>query len=418
MHILVLGAGLAGITSAWYLRAKGYRVTVIERQSGPAQETSYANGGQISASHVEPWANPAVIKKLVKWIGREDAPLKFTPRADMAQWRWGAQFLANCTHFAVRDNARQLAALTAYSHASLKALVDELALSYHRQTHGILNFFVDEADFRAAAESTPALVRAGIKRRLVSVDEMLAIEPALVNIRHHLKGGVYASDDESGDAHQFCVALATAAAHAGVDFRYGMNITGAQMANRKLTGVRVETGGGLETIAADALVVALGSYTPLFTRPLGVDMPIYPVKGYSVTLPTTGYAGAPSVSLTDEARKLVFSRFGERLRVAGTAELAGYDPAINDKRCSAILARVKALFPESADFSKPIFWAGLRPATPNGLPVIGRTKIDNLYVNSGQGTLGWTLACGSGRALAEIVAGTPPALAFEFGGQS
>lgn len=414
MHVIVLGAGLAGLTSAWYLRAKGYAVTVVDRQSGPARETSFANGGQISASHVEPWANPAVIAKIVKWIGREDAPLKFSPRADVAQWRWAAHFLLNCTHFALRENARQLASLCAYSQASLHALVDELALEYHRETRGILNFFVEHADWQTAQLTTPALQRSGIQRRLVSVDELLAIEPSLAPIRSRLKGGVFAQHDESGDAHAFCVGLESACRKAGVVFVYNAKILGAQLAKDKLSSVRAEVAGHAEDLKADAFVVAMGSYTPLFTRPLGIDLPIYPVKGYSVTLPVIDPAGAPHVSLTDEAHKLVFSRLGNDVRVAGTAELCGYDTALQPARCDLLVQRVRQIFPLALDYAAPAFWTGLRPATPNGLPVIGRTRIDNLLINSGQGTLGWTLACGSGRALAEIVSGARPDLAFEF----
>jgi len=413
VKIIVLGAGVVGVTSAWYLADAGHEVSVLERRAGPGLETSFANGGQIAASHAEPWARPAVIPKLLRWLGREDAPLLFRPRADWAQWSWGLRFLRECMPGRFEQHSRALAGLAAYSRDSLRALRSRTGIRYDELARGILHFTTGERDFEALARHTEAMRALGVERQVKTAAECLSIEPALAYSEDRIVGGAYAPDDESGDAYRFTRELATLAARQGVTFRHGVAVEALESAGEFVSAVRAQDG---ERFAADAYVVALGSYSPLLLRPLGIRIPVYPLKGYSITLPLgpVEAASAPSVSLTDEAFKLVISRLGERLRVAGTAELAGYDVAVNEVRCAAILHRVRQLFPQLGAANVVENWAGLRPATPNNVPLVGRMGLRNLYLNTGHGTLGWTLACGSGRVLADLVAGRRPDVDFDF----
>lgn len=415
MEIIVLGAGVIGVTSAWYLAEAGHRVTVVERQPGPALETSFANGGQVSVSHAEPWANPEAPAKLLRWLWREDAPLKFRPRWEAAQWAWGARFLLECLPARTRRNAAAIAALARLSGASLRELRARTGIEYDQLARGILHVFTEPEDYEAARRKLPALTALGLRLELKSAAECVGLEPALAASRAPIHGGLYCPDDESGDARKFTEALAALAAQRGVAFRYGTRIEGLQTGSGRVTGVRVAAGGGSEVLGADAHVVCLGSYSPRLLAPLGERLPIYPVKGYSVTVPAG--EGAPVVSLTDEARKLVFSRLGDRLRVAGMAELAGYDLSLDPRRCALILDRVFELFPRAGDQAAAECWTGLRPATPGNVPAIGRSRrYENLYLNTGHGTLGWTLACGSARVLADRVDGRNPPIEFPWWG--
>ncbi|HWI34911.1 MAG TPA: D-amino acid dehydrogenase [Burkholderiales bacterium] len=409
MKILVLGAGVIGTTSAWYLAQAGHEVTVIDRHDAAGMETSFANGGQISAGHAEPWAKPAVVPKILRWLGREDAPLLFRPRADWAQWMWGLRFLAECWPGRFEHNTRVLSGLASYSRECLKALRHRTGIRYDELSRGILHFATNRADFDALAHHADEMRALGQVREVKSAAECLALEPALKDSCDRIVGGVYTPEDESGDAHKFTVELARLAAEKGVQFRVE-NIAGLEVRDREVRGVRLDAG----SASADAYVVALGSYSPLLLRPLGISLPVYPLKGYSITLPLAPGDGAPTVSLTDEAHKIVISRLGNRLRAAGTAELTGYDRSVNRVRCNAILRRIGELFPALGAINTVDRWAGLRPATPSNVPVIGRTRLRNLYLNTGHGTLGWTLACGSGRALADIVSGRKPDVEFRF----
>jgi D-amino-acid dehydrogenase len=406
MKVLVLGAGVVGVTSAWYLAECGHEVVVLERQSGPAMETSAANGGQISAAQAEPWAKPSVLPKILRWLGREDAPLLFRWRADPAQWRWALGFIAECLPGHFERNAIRLAALARYSREQLIALRAQTGIEYHCLQRGILHFSADMDEFEAMARHADAMIRRGADCRVLSGRECIALEPALGQSRVAIAGGVYAPSDESGDARRFTEALAARAAARGVAFRYGAAVDAIQIEAGRARGVRLADG---EAIAADATVVALGSYSPRLLAALNIRLPVFPLKGYSITVPLPADApGAPTVSLTDEAHKIVISRLGNRLRAAGTAELAGYDTTINRRRCEAIARRVRALFPALPIAGELEFWAGLRPATPSNVPIVGRTPVGNLFVNTGHGTLGWTLACGSGRALADLISGHAP----------
>ena len=412
MKIVVLGAGVIGVTSAWYLAAAGHEVTVVDRRDGAGLETSFANGGQISAGHAEPWAKPSALPKILQWLGREDAPLLFRPRLDLAQWRWGLGFLRECMPGRFERNARTLAGLAGYSRDCLRALRASIGIHYDELARGILQFATRQADFDTLAQQAEAMRAFGAGREIKTAAECLALEPALQHSEERVVGGIYDPRDESGDAHKFTGELARRCVAKGVAFRYGSRVERIDAIGGRVECVRA----GGERLQADAYVVALGSYSPLLLAPLGIRIPVYPLKGYSVTLPLgpAEAAAAPSVSLTDEAAKIVISRLGSRLRAAGTAELTGYDTSVNDSRCAAIVRRVRTLFPQLGAVAAVDSWAGLRPATPDNVPVIGRTRFPNLYLNTGHGTLGWTLACGSGRALADIVSGCKPEVAFRF----
>jgi len=389
MKVAVLGAGVVGVTAAWYLRQAGHDVQVLERREGPGLETSFANGSQISADHAAPWAKPGVPLQVLRWLFKEDAPLLFRLRADPAQWRWGLAFLRNCTAARFEANAARLRRLGVYSRNQLRALREETGLQYDQVSRGILVLYTEGRGFE------PGMKGPG---------ECVAIEPAVASLGDRLIGGRYYPEDESGDAYKFTAGLAKLCEAKGVKFEFGVSIEGLSVQNGKVHSVRTRT----SSIEADAVVLALGSYSPLLARPLGIDLPIYPLKGYSVTMPVKDPKAAWTVSLSDEAHKLVLSRLGDRLRIAGTAEMNGYNTEINPVRCEAILRRVEELFPGAGDASKAQFWTGLRPATPTNLPCIGRTKISNLFLNTGHGTLGWTHACGSGRIVADLVSGRRP----------
>jgi D-amino-acid dehydrogenase len=410
MKVLVLGAGVIGVTTAWFLSKSGHEVTVVERRDACAMETSFANGGQISVSHAEPWANPAAPLKVLKWLAREDAPLLFRLRPDLRQWLWGLSFLRECTPARTRHNIRQIVSLGLYSRATLQALREETGIQYDHLARGILHFYTSQSELDAAIEPARVMREHGCDIEMLGPDRCVEIEPALKNSKHLLAGGSMTTSDESGDAHKFTQGLARLAARRGVRFLHGRKIVGLERSGDRIDAVQLEDG----RLKADAYVVALGAYSPLLTRKIGVELNIYPAKGYSATVPVVDPARAYSVSLTDDEYKLVFSRLGERMRIAGTAELNGYSTELNEVRCRAILRRTEALFPGAADMSRAQFWTGLRPATPSNVPYIGATRYPNLYLNTGHGTLGWTHACGSGRALADIVSGREPEIDFGF----
>lgn len=415
MRVTVLGAGVVGVTAAWYLAADGHEVTVVDRQDGPALETSFANGGQISASHAEPWANPGAPWQVLRWLGREDAPLLFRPRADWRQWRWGLQFVLECLPSRTRRNTVQCLNLALYSRDCLRELRMATGIEYDHLERGILELCTEERDFAHAAATAEHMRRYGCDREVKSADQCVAIEPALAACRERLAGGIYTASDESGDAWRFTTELARRAAARGAAFRWRTEVAALAVDGKAMTGVRcVNERGEAETLTADGYVMALGSYSPLLLRPLGIAALIYPVKGYSLTIDVGQHRGAPTVSLTDRARKIVITRLGERLRVAGTAEISGYDTGLNAVRCQALLRRTFELFPDAGERDSAVFWAGLRPATPSNVPLVGRTRFPNLFLDTGHGTLGWTMACGSGRALADIVAGRDPDVDFKF----
>jgi D-amino-acid dehydrogenase len=415
MKVVVLGAGVIGTTSAWYLARAGHEVTVVDRQPEAGLETSFANGGQISVSHSEPWANPTALLKILRWLGREDAPLLFRPRADPGEWLWGVRFLLECLPARARHNTEAAFALALYSREQLRQLRHDTAIAYDALTSGILHLYEERREFEHASGEAGVLRARGLDLEIKTPRECLVIEPALQNSRVGIVGGVYAASDESGDAQLFTKNLSDLCRAQGVEFRFNVSVKSLEASRGAIGRVVIDDEAGIEeSLRSDAYVVALGSYSPLLLRRIGVSIPVYPVKGYSITLPLEPGSGAPRTSLTDHARKIVISRLGDRLRVAGTAELNGYDTEMNEQRCESLVKRCFEWFPNVGRAESAQFWTGLRPATPSNLPLIGQSRYRNLFLNTGHGTLGWTLACGSGRALADIVSGRNPEPEFGF----
>ena len=413
-RVLVLGAGILGVHTAYFLRQRGYEVTVVDRQPGPALETSFANGSQISVSQSDPWASPHAPLKVLKWLGKEDAPLLFRLRMDVNQWRWGLRFLYECLPSRAEHNTLQAMRLSEYSRRTLQMLRKETSIQYDHAEAGIMMIHSNKQSFDDAAEAAQLLIRNGERRDVLSVAEAVKIEPALMHTAPTLAGAIYAPNDESGDAYKFTVALAERAAAMGVEFRYGTTIKRLQREGGEVSGVVVSDEKGERIEKADAYVVALGSYSSGLLSGVGVDALIYPAKGYSATLPIVNQPGAPKGSITDDEMKIVFTTIGNRLRIAGTAELNGFDTTLNPVRCAALTKRARHHFPDLCDWEAVTYWTGLRPATPSNLPIIGQSKLKNLYLNTGHGTLGWTEGPGSARALSDIIAGEKPEVDYEF----
>lgn len=411
MHIAVLGGGVVGITTAWYLRSKGFSVTVFDRQPGPALETSFANGGQISVSHAEPWASPRTPLKALRWLAHEDAPLLFRLRADRALLSWSLRFLHECLPWRTRANIGRIVDLARYSRSELKSLraqlVGDASLHYNQLERGILHIYTDRREYAHAVRAASVLRQFGCDRRPVTVDECINIEPALAAVRKDLVGGDFTVEDESGDAHVFTRSLADRCRQVGVNFRFGTTVTALRHDGRRIGSLVTLQG---ERIEADGFVVATGSFSPMLLAPLGIRLPVYPAKGYSLTIPLSADSVAPQTSLTDDAHKIVFSRLGDKLRVAGTAEFGGFDLRPNAVREAALMRRVNELFPDLRPAGPPASWCGLRPVTPGSVPFIGASRYENLWVNTGHGTLGWTMACGSAAALSDLIGGAVPAI--------
>ncbi len=430
MKTIVLGAGIIGISTAWHLLERGHEVVVVDRQPDAALETSFANAAQISVSYCEPWANREAPWKALKWMFDKEAPLLFRPQLDWDQWRWGLKFLAQCNDAAFERNVQQIVALGAYSHAALKDVVRATGIDYHRLERGIAHFYSDQQSFDAAGHAVEVMRQFGVQRRLVSREELLQIEPAFRAYGDRITGGTYTSTDESGDARVFTQALARRCAERGVQFLYGHDVVRLNQSGGAIESVAVCARGSNaagpkdQNLKADAVVVACGTYSAPLLRTVGVDLPIYPGKGYSATFKLLKPEAAPMVSTIDDAKKLAMSRLGDTLRVAGTIELGGYDLSLDSPvaraRCHLLSRRIEAILPGVCDTrtpeegGNPQYWTGLRPATPTNIPFIGRTKVNKLWVNAGHGTLGWTHGAGSGKAMAELISGERPAMAFGF----
>jgi D-amino-acid dehydrogenase len=425
MHVIVAGAGIIGISTAWHLLERGHSVTVIDRQPGAALETSFANAGQISVGYCEPWANRDAPLKLLKWMFRNDAPLLFRPTLDWEQWHWGLRFLGQCHDAAFERNVKQLVALGRYSHQALQALVDHTGIEYHRITRGIAHYFCDPAAFAAAQQGIGLMQRYGVERRLLSRDEFLAIEPAYRHFGRHIVGGTYTPSDESGDAHLFTQALAQRCAQRGAHFVWEQPIERLVSTGQRVTGVMLSANPTAPTappatrvLMADAVVVAAGSYTNALLGTAGLRLPIYPGRGYSATFPLLNPHRAPEVSCIDDAVKCAITRLGHTLRVAGTIEVGGYSldmtTPLARARCQMLSDRISTVLPGVCDLSQPHYWSGLRPATPTNCPFIGALPLQGLWVNAGHGTLGWTHGAGSGKALAALMDGEQPGLDFQF----
>lgn len=439
MKIIVLGAGIMGISTAWYLLEQGHTVTVVDRQADAALETSFANAAQISVSYCEPWANRDAPWKALKWMFSKEAPLLFRPQnpfgAGFLQYRWGLEFLANCNDRAFERNVQQLVALGAYSHQALRELVAQTGIEYQRLERGIAHFYTTQEAFDTAGDAAALMRKYGVDRKVVSREELLRIEPAFKLYSDNIVGGTYTSTDESGDARVFTQELARRCQASGVEFLYNhaierLDVTGGAINSVAVRPVSIGAGEtGIPTqrlLQADQVVVACGSYTAPLLRTVGVHLPIYPGKGYSATFPIKKPELAPSVAFIDDATKIAVSRLGTLLRVAGTIEVGGYDLSLDSPlaraRCHMLTRRIEEIFPGVCDTrtdqqgGQPQYWTGLRPATPTNIPYIGKTKVKGLWVNAGHGTLGWTHGAGSGKALAELMSGKQPAMAFRFYG--
>jgi D-amino-acid dehydrogenase len=430
-----LGAGIIGVSTAWHLLERGHEVTVIDRQPDAALETSFANAAQISVSYCEPWASKGTPLKALKWMLRDDSPLLFKPRLDWQQWRWSWQFLMQCNDAAFERNVQQIVALGAYSHDALKAVVAATGIDYNRLERGIAHFFSDAEAFEQAARDCALMRKYGVERRVVTTAELLQIEPAWAAFSHRIVGGTYSASDESGDARVFSQKLARRCTERGARFMYGHDIEGLNVVGGAIESIAVRARNSRENdpkahigmnLKADAVVVACGSYSAPLLRTVGVDLPIYPGKGYSATFKILKPDQAPCVSTMDDGNKCAVSRLGDYLRVAGTIEIGGYDTSLTSplaRTRSALLARrIEEILPGvcdtrlEAEGGTPNFWTGLRPATPTNIPYIGRTKVRGLWVNAGHGTLGWTHGAGSGKAIAELISGARPPMQFGFYG--
>jgi D-amino-acid dehydrogenase len=408
MRTIVIGAGVIGTASAYFLAKEADEVTVLERQPGAGLETSFANGAIIHASEVEPWSQPGMPRRILGWLGREDAPLLLRLGALPRMWRWGLSFLANCNEASFRRNSLANLRLALLSLETLQQIAAETGIRYDRATEGVLKIYRDSAAFEAAKRGWGALAEHGLVFRALTPAECADTEPALARSANQLAGALFFPRDEVGDCHLFTQGLAAHLASRGVAFRYGASVRRLHADGGRIRAVELESG---ERLAADRVVVAAGSFTPRLLRPLGLAPLIYPVKGVSITVPRAPWPEAPRHAVIDDAGMYGFIPVGERLRVAGSAEIAGFDATPSAKRAEAIVGRVIAAFPEFARCYDPAsakVWAGLRPVTPSGTAYIGATPISGLFVNAGHGHLGWTMACGSARVLAAAMSGRAP----------
>jgi len=401
MRIVILGAGVIGVTSAWYLAQAGHDVTVIDRQPAPARETSFANAGEVSPGYSAPWAAPGIPLKALKWMFMKHAPLIIQPRPDLTKLSWMARMLMNCTTEAYGVNKARMVRLAEYSRDCLAELRDETGIAYDERMQGTLQLFRTEAQVAAAEKDIKVLKEGGVPFEVLDRGACIAAEPGLAGARDKIAGGLRLPKDETGDCFKFTNALADRAAAQGVTFRYGVEIRRLVLAGGRITAV--ETGEGL--VNADAFVVAMGSYSPQIVAPLGMNLPVYPVKGYSITVPIVDEGRAPVSTVMDETHKIAITRLGDRIRVGGMAEIAGFDHSLSPKRRATLEHSVTDLFGGAGDTAQASFWCGLRPMTPDGTPVVGRSPVANLFLNTGHGTLGWTMAAGSGRVLADIMSG-------------
>lgn len=402
MATVVLGAGVIGVTAAWYLAKAGHQVVVVERNGAAGLETSFGNGGLLHASEAEPWSRPGTPLKLLRWIGREDAPLLLRYSALPDMWRWGLRFSANCRHDRFIATTISNLALAMESLAAIDAIVAETGIQYDRLRRGILKIYRSTGNLEAALRHVDSLAPHGLVFRQLTAEECVALEPALADTRRTLVGGILFERDEVGDCNRFTQGLAAAAARAGVDLRFGTSVRRLDIGGGRIRGVETDNG----RIDADRVVVAMGSFTAPLLRTVGIALPIYPVKGISVTFDRGGWNGAPKIAMIDDEAMLGISSIGDRIRIAGSAEIAGYDPRPSMTRARAMVRRAIGSLPAMApylDLDKAEVWAGLRPVSANGRPIIGPTSIAGLWVSSGHGHLGWTLACGSARRLASLM---------------
>ena len=405
MRVVILGSGVVGVTSAYYLARAGHEVTVIDREAGPALETSFANAGQISPGYASPWAAPGVPLKAVKWMFQKHAPLAIRLDGTQFQLQWMWQMLQNCTSARYAVNKGRMVRLAEYSRDCLQALRADTGIQYEGRTGGTLQLFRTQQQFDGAAKDIAVLKDANVPYELLTSAELARAEPALAATAHKLTGGLRLPGDETGDCQLFTTRLAAMAEKLGVTFRYNTPIDALAMAGGRISGVKC----GSEMVRADAFVVALGSYSTKFLSDI-VKIPVYPLKGYSITAPIVNAAAAPVSTVLDETYKIAITRFDDRIRVGGMAEVVGFDKSLREARRETLEMCVNDLFPGGGDTAKASFWTGLRPMTPDGTPIVGRTPVSNLFLNTGHGTLGWTMSCGSGQLLADLISGKQPAI--------
>ena len=404
MKVIVLGSGVIGVSCAYNLAGAGHEVTVIDRQPAAGLETSYGNAGEVSPGYSSPWAGPGVPLKAIKWLLMTHRPLVIRPHLDLDFIRWGLSMLRNCTAARYEVNKSRMVRLAEYSRDCLVELRAQTGIRYDERMQGTLQLFRTASQLEGTAADIAILKRYGVAHELLDMDGCVRHEPALARTRDKFAGGLLLPGDETGDCFKFTQALAALAVARGVQFRYGTNIKRLAQAGKQIDGVVTDGG----TLKADAYLMALGSHSPLHLKPLGIHIPVYPVKGYSITVPITDASGAPESTVMDETHKVAVTRLGDRIRVGGTAELAGYTLQLHDARRQTLEHVVTDLFPGGGDVSRAEFWCGLRPMTPDGTPVVGATRIANLYLATGHGTLGWTMAAGTGRVMADLMSGRKP----------
>ncbi|UXN57575.1 D-amino acid dehydrogenase [Phyllobacterium zundukense] len=405
MKVIVLGAGIIGVTSAYQLAKAGHEVIVIDRQEGPALETSFANAGEVSFGYCSPWAAPGIPLKAMKWLIMEHAPLVLRPKVDAAMLSWLVRMLSNCTSERYAINKSRMLRLADYSRISLADVRQETGIAYDERMQGTLQLFRTQAQLDASGKDVKALATDGIPYEVLDRDGCIRAEPALNHVREKIVGGLLTPKDETGDCFKFTNALAKIAERIGVRFVYNTVVKRLDVeGGRRVRGVATNRE---RIISADAVVVAFGSYSPLFLKPYGIKLPVYPVKGYSLTVPILDASRAPESTVMDETYKIAITRLGDRIRVGGMAEISGYTNDLGQARRKTLEHSVMDLFP-GGDASTATFWSGLRPMTPDGTPVIGPTKIAGLFLNTGHGTLGWTMSSGSARVIADLVSGSKP----------
>lgn len=410
MKVVVMGAGVIGVTTAYYLARQGAEVVVIDRQTGPGLETSYANAGQLSYGMTSPWAAPGIPKKAVKWMFMKRRPLFVWPLISPTMWNWGVQMVRNCNPDAYRVNKGRMVRISSYSRDVMPELIAETGIEYDGRAQGTLQLFRTEKQLKDSRADQDILAEYDSPYEVLDRDGCIAVEPALAGVSDKFVGGLRLTADRTGDCRMFTIALTEKCMSMGVKFHYGQVIREVVVENNRVVGIDTETDG---RFTGDAYVCAMGSYAVNVLDPIGIRLPVYPVKGYSVTLPVTNDACAPQSTIMDETYKVAVTRLGDRIRVAGTAEIAGYSNRLGPHATDTVKHVINDLFPNGGDISKAEGWTGLRPMTPDGTPVLGATKFNNLFLNTGHGTLGWTMACGSGRAVADVVLGNKPEIDFD-----
>jgi D-amino-acid dehydrogenase len=404
VKVIILGSGVIGVTTAYYLARAGHEVTVVDRQAEPAQETSFANAGEVSPGYSSPWAGPGVPVKAIKWLLMRHGPLVIWPKLDPVMWWWMLKLLRNCTAERYAINKSRMIPIAEYSRDCLRALRTETGIKYDERSQGTLQLFRKQKQLDGTGDDIAVLKEYGVPYEVLDPAGCIAAEPGLAASTVKFVGGLRLPQDETGDCHMFTQALAREAAKLGVQFRFNIAIERLETDGDKITGVITSAG----LLQADAYVAALGSWSPRMLKPIGIPVPVYPVKGYSITVPVIDADGAPVSTVMDESYKVAITRLGDRIRVGGTAEISGYSNALDAARRATLDHSLTDMFPRGGDLGKATFWCGLRPMTPDGPPIIGATRYSNLHLNTGHGTLGWTMACGSGRVLADLMSGRKP----------